>query len=105
MFGPIYAWPFIFGAGYITAGLTAVTIKGVIQGRYASAFLSLYVLFGFYVMYIGGMLNFIATPVYWVKVAALVTALLLETSLARAGLPLVPWALFRIPSFRKLRAA
>jgi Family of unknown function (DUF6418) len=105
LFGPIYAWPFIFGAGYITAGLTAVIIKGVIQGRYASAFLSLYVLFGFYVMYIGGMLNFIATPVYWVKVTALATALLLETSLARAGLPLVPWALFRIPNFGRVKTA
>jgi hypothetical protein len=105
LFGPIYAWPFIFGAGYIAAGLTAVTIKGIIQGRYASAFLSLYVLFGFYVMYIGGMLNFIVTPVYWVKVAALAMALLLESCLARAGLPLLPWVLFRVPAFGKAKAA
>jgi hypothetical protein len=102
LFGPIYAWPFIFGAGYIAAGLTAVIVKGVIQGRYASSFLSLYVLFGFYVMYIGGMLNFIATPVYWIKVAALAIALLLEARLARAGLPLVPWALLRIPGKVKI---
>ena len=67
--------------------------------RMAAAFLSLYVLFGFYVMYIGGMLNFIATPVYWIKIAALAAALLLEASLAKAGLPLVPWALFRVPTF------
>lgn len=105
LFGPIYAWPFIFGAGYIAAGLTAVVVKGVIQGRYASTFLSLYVLFGFYVMYIGGMLNFIATPVYWVKVAALAIALLMEARLARSGLPLVPWALFRVPGFGRVRAA
>ncbi|WP_291848453.1 DUF6418 domain-containing protein [Bradyrhizobium sp.] len=97
LFGPILAWPFIFGAGYLAAGLTAVVVKGVIQGRYASAFLSLYVLFGFYVMYIGGMLNFIMTPVYWIKIAALAAALLMEARLARAGLPLAPWALFRIP--------
>jgi hypothetical protein len=105
LFGPLYAWPFIFGAGYIAAGLTAVVVKGVIQGRYASAFLSLYVLFGFYVMYIGGMLNFIMTPVYWIKIAALAIALLMEARLARAGLPLVPWALFRVPAFGKVRAA
>jgi Family of unknown function (DUF6418) len=105
LFGPVYAWPFIFGAGYIAAGLTAVMIKGVIQGRYLSAFLSLYVLFGFYVMYIGGMLNFIATPVYWIKVAALAAALLMEARLARAGLPLVPWALFRVPALGRVRAA
>jgi Family of unknown function (DUF6418) len=105
LFGPLYAWPFIFGAGYIAAGLTAVIVKGVIQGRYASTFLSLYVLFGFYVMYIGGMLNFVMTPVYWIKIAALAMALLLEARLARAGLPLVPWALFRVPAFGKVRAA
>jgi len=105
LFGPVYAWPFIFGAGYIAAGLTAVVVKGVIQGRYASAFLSLYVLFGFYVMYIGGMLNFVATPIYWIKIAALATALLLEAKLGRAGLPLVPWALFRAPTFGKVRTA
>jgi len=80
-------------------------VKGVIQGRYASTFLSLYVLFGFYVMYIGGMLNFIITPVYWLKIAALAIALLMEASLARVGLPLIPWALFRFPAFGKARAA
>lgn len=97
LFGPFYAWPFIFGAGYIAAGLTALIVKGVIQGRYASTFLAFYVLYGFYVMYIGGMLNFVATPTYWLKVGALLIALALEGSLARIGMPLVPWSLFRIP--------
>jgi hypothetical protein len=105
LLGPLYAWPFIFGAGYIAAGLTALVVKGVIQGRYASAFLSLYVLFGFHVMYIGGMLNFITTPVYWIKIAALGAALLMEARLAKAGLPLLPWALFRLPTFGKVRTA
>ena len=80
-------------------------VKGVIQGRYASTFLSLYVLFGFYVMYIGGMLNFVATPLYLIQVAARAAALLMEARLARAGLPLVPWALFRVPFFGKVRTA
>ena len=97
LFGPFYAWPFIFGAGYIAAGLTALIVKGVIQGRYASAFLAFYVLYGFYVMYIGGMLNFVTTPTYWLKIGALVAALALESSLARIGMPLLPWSLFRIP--------
>jgi hypothetical protein len=97
LFGPLYAWPFFFGTGYIAASLTALIIKGVIQGRHASAFLSLYVLFGFYVMYIGGMLNFAMAATYWIKIAALAAALLMERRLARVGLPLVPWALFRIP--------
>jgi Family of unknown function (DUF6418) len=96
LFGPIYAWPFIFGAGCLAAGLTALIVKGVIQGRYASTFLALYVLYGFYVMYIGGMLNFVAIEIYWLKIAALAAALSMEWSLARFGLPLVPWALFQI---------
>jgi hypothetical protein len=97
LFGPIFAWPFIFGGGYIAASLTALILKGTIQGRYASAFLSLYVLFGVYVMYIGGMLNFVIVETYWIKIAALALALMLEASLARNGLPLVPWAMFRAP--------
>ena len=97
LFGPLYAWPFIFGAGYIAAALTALTIKGTLTGRYASAFLSLYVLFGFDVMYIGGMLNFVAVESYWIKIAALAVALMLESSLGRVGLPLIPWAIIRIP--------
>jgi hypothetical protein len=97
LFGPIFAWPFIFGSGYIAASLTALIIKGTIQGRYASAFLSLYVLFGVQVMYIGGMLNFVIVETYWMKIAALAVALMLESSLARSGLPLIPWAMFRVP--------
>jgi hypothetical protein len=105
LFGPIYAWPFIFGAGCIAAGLTALIVKGVIQGRFASTFLSLYVLYGFYVMYIGGMLNFVTTPTYWLKISALVAALALEEwGLKRKGVSLVPWSLFRItmPDLQKL---
>ncbi len=97
LFGPVYAWPFIFGAGYIAAALTALIVKGVIQGRYASPLLSLYVLFGFYVMYIGGMLNFLIVESYWIKIAALAAVLMMEWRLGRAGLPLVPWAMFRNP--------
>jgi hypothetical protein len=105
LFGPIYAWPFILGSGYITAALTALIVKGVVQGRYASAFLSLYVVFGFYVMYIGGMLNFIAVESYWIKVLMLAAALLLESALARAGLALLPWELVRIPYSARGRQA
>lgn len=103
LFGPLYAWPFIFGAGYLAAALTALTIKGTIKGRYASAFLSLYVLFGLDVMYIGGMLNFVAVKAYWVKIAALAFALMLESSLGRVDLPLMPWAIIRIPFLDLLR--
>lgn len=98
LFGPIYAWPFLLGCGFIAALLTALIVKGTVQGRYASAFLGFYVLYGLYVMYIGGMLNFVAVPSYWLKIAGLAAALLLERRLAGAGLPLVPWAIAPIRS-------
>lgn len=97
LFGPIFAWPFIFGGGYVAASLTALILKGTIQGRYASTFLSLYILFGVYVMYIGGMLNFVTVETYWIKIAALAVVLMLESGLASRGLPLIPWAMFRVP--------
>lgn len=105
LFGPIFAWPFIFGTGYIAAALTALMLKSVLQGRYASAFLSLYVLYGFDVMYIGGMLNFVTVTSYWIKVAALAGALAMEWWLARAGATLVPWTLFRMSDVVKRRIA
>lgn len=65
-------------------------------GNYTSAFLALWVLYGFYVMYIGGMLNFILPWTYWIKVAAFVIALFAERRLADRGLSLLPWNLFAI---------
>jgi hypothetical protein len=97
LFGPYLAWPFLLGVGCITAALSAYIVRGVLVGNYASAFLSLYVLFGFYVMYIGGMLNFVMPWTYWTKVALLVVVLLGEHRLADRGLSLVPWNLFNIP--------
>ncbi|MGY4619551.1 hypothetical protein ACVWZ4_004778 [Bradyrhizobium sp. USDA 4472] len=96
LFGPIYAWPFLFGCGFTAALLTALIVKGAMLGRYSSAFLALYVLYGFHVMYIGGMLNFAIVESYWLKIAALAIALILESGLARAGLPVVPWAIAMI---------
>lgn len=100
LFGPVLAWPFLAATAFLTAGLTALIVKGTIQGRYASTFFAMYVLYGFYVMYIGGMLNFATVSTYWMKITALLLALLLEAHLARSGLPLLPWALFPM---RKIR--
>jgi hypothetical protein len=97
LFGPYLAWPFLLGVGTIAAALTAYVIRGTLRGNYVSAFLSLYVLYGFYVMYIGGMLNFATAGIYWIKVTALVVVLMIEAILARVGLALVPWVIFRAP--------
>jgi hypothetical protein len=64
--------------------------------------------YGIYIMYIGGMLNFATRETYWVKIAALAVALLIEARLARTGVALVPWIVFRVPQhgcFKRLRVA
>lgn len=96
LFGPYLAWPFLLGVACIAAALSACIIRGTLLGNYASAFLCLYVLFGFYVMYIGGMLNFVMPWTYWVKVVMLVVVLLAERALADRGLSLLPWNLLVI---------
>jgi hypothetical protein len=101
LFGPYLAWLFLLGAGCIVAALTAYVIRGVLLGNYASAFLALYVLFGFYVMYIGGTLNFLLPWTYWVKVAAFVIVLIAERSLASKGLSLLPWNLLVVRQTKK----
>ncbi|RQH05126.1 DUF6418 domain-containing protein [Bradyrhizobium sp. RP6] len=78
LFGPYFGWIFLLGAGWLTALLSAVMIRSIIVERYLTAALSFYVLYGIYVMYIGGMLNFVATPTYWVKIAALFAAIIVE---------------------------
>lgn len=97
LFGPYLAWPFLLGMGFIAAALSAYVVRGTLRGAYASTFLFLYVLYGFYIMYIGGMLNFVTTGTYWIKIAVLAIAVSIEASLARVGLPLVPWVIFRFP--------
>ncbi|MDA9404072.1 hypothetical protein XH79_35755 [Bradyrhizobium sp. CCBAU 45389] len=93
LFGPYFGWLFLLGAGWLTALLSAVMIRSIIAERYLTAALSFYVLYGIYVMYIGGMLNFVATPTYWVKIAALFAAIIVEERAQRLGRPILPWVL------------
>lgn len=102
LFGPYLGWLFLLGAGWLTALLSAIMIRSIVVGRYLTAALSFYVLYGFYVMYIGGMLNFVATPTYWVKIAALFAAIILEERAQRLGRSILPWALAdRMPGSRR----
>ncbi|MEZ2147554.1 DUF6418 domain-containing protein [Bradyrhizobium sp. DN5] len=93
LFGPYFGWIFLLGAGWLTALISAVMIRSIVAERYLTAALSFYVLYGFYVMYIGGMLNFVAAPTYWVKIAALFAAIVMEERAQRLGRPILPWVL------------
>jgi hypothetical protein len=100
LFGPYLAWPFLLGAGCIAAALTGYIVRGSLLGHYASAFIGVYVLYGFYVMYIGGMLNFVMPWTYWAKVTAFIVILFVERRLTDRGFSLVPWNLLSLPRSR-----
>jgi hypothetical protein len=93
LWGPYLGWIFLLGAGWLCALISAVMIRSIVSGRYLTAILAFYVLYGFYVMYIGGMLNFVATPTYWVKIGLLFAAIIVEARSARRGKPILPWVL------------
>jgi hypothetical protein len=97
LLGPYFSWIFLLGAGWITAVISAVMVRSIVTARYLTALLSFYVLYGIYVMYIGGMLNFVVTPTYWVKIAALLVAIIVEERR-----PVLPWVLdIRTRLFRR----
>jgi Family of unknown function (DUF6418) len=93
LFGPLYGWPLFLIAGWICAALSAIMIRSVLCGHYLTAGLSFYVLFGFYVMYIGGQVNFAAVVTYWAKLGLFALALVLEGPLQSKGIELLPWRL------------
>jgi hypothetical protein len=83
LFGPWLALPIALAFGGITALLMRTLVASVYLGRFLTAFFALYVLFGFNLLYIGGMLNFLATWTFGVKILALFAAYLLEGRLQR----------------------
>lgn len=93
LLGPYLGWWFLLGAAWLAALISAVLVCSIIAERYLTAALSFYVLYGFYVMYIGGMLNFVATPTYWIKIAALLAAIVVEEHWQKLGRPILPWVL------------
>lgn len=97
LFGPFGGWLFVAGSGVMTALLCGLIVKAVIKGSYVTAFLGFYVLFGVFVMYIGGMVTFALATSYWIKLAALAAAVVLERALLVRGRRLLPWS-FEVPA-------
>lgn len=81
--------------------LTGITLVALLRGWLITAFCAAYVLYGFNVMYIGGALHFAVVWTYWVKIAALFIALMLE----RQGIIRIPWLLVPINWPRRSREA
>lgn len=64
--------------GIVTVLLLRLAIVSSALGRIGTAVLAIYVFYGFTLLYIGGMLNFLITWTYWVKCAALLVVYLIE---------------------------
>lgn len=76
--GGWFALPVMLVAGLISVGLLRLSVVSMARGHLMTALASIYVYFGFTLLYIGGMLNFLIAPTFWIKVAFLVLAKLFE---------------------------
>lgn len=64
--------------GIATVLLLRLAVVSTALGRIGTAALAIYVFYGFTLLYIGGMLNFLITWTYWVKCATLLVVYLIE---------------------------
>lgn len=107
LFDPYLGWLFLLGMGWLCAAISGLMVRSIVQGEYLVAACAFQVVFGFYVMYIGGMLNFATVATYWIKVGLLFAAMIAGYRMKRAGLESLPWAVVdhdRILWFRRKRS-
>ncbi len=101
LLGTWFALPAALVFGIVTAWLLRIVVRATSLGRLGSATCGVYVFYGFTLLYIGGMLNFLLVWTYWVKCAALLIFMLLErrqavlvqrptAKAARARSPIMP---------------
>jgi hypothetical protein len=67
---------FIFG--FVTSWFLRLTLLSIARGHILTALMSVYIFFGFSLLYIGGMLNFLLVWSFWIKVAAFIVVRYLE---------------------------
>jgi hypothetical protein len=94
MLGPWFGWIPVVVVAAITGLLLRELLKAIFEGRFVSAFGVLYVLYAFLLTYIGGMLNNLVNPVFWLKVLFMIAVLLLERRRDGSSKPLIPWVLW-----------
>ena len=71
LLGPWLALPVALGFRVVTAILLRMCVLAVCECRLLTAFMAMYVFFGFSLLFIGGMLNFLLVWTFWVKIAVL----------------------------------
>jgi hypothetical protein len=78
LFGMQFGWVATAIAAFVTAWLTRLWLIAFIEGRYLTTLAALYLYFLLTLLMLGGMLNFVLPWTFWVKVAVLVVACVLE---------------------------
>ncbi len=79
--GPLLALPAALAFSIPTALLLRMSVLALCERRLLTVLMSIYVFYGFSLLFIGGMLNFLVVWTYWVKVAVLFVVYLLERGL------------------------
>jgi hypothetical protein len=78
LLGPWLALPAALAFSVPTAILLRVCVLAVCEQRLLTAFMAVYVYFGFSLLFIGGMLNFLVPWTFWAKVTALCVVYVVE---------------------------
>ena len=78
LLGPYWAWPAMFVFAGVTLNFLRIAFIAVLNQRLGTAIFSIFLFYGFSVLYIGGMLNFLQAPTLYVKIALLIGFMLYE---------------------------
>jgi hypothetical protein len=87
LIGPWLAMPVALTFGLVTAWMLRLVVVSTAHGRVGTAFLAVYVFYGFSLLYIGGMLNFLLVWTFWAKCGLLAIVAPLERTALRRRSP------------------
>lgn len=85
--------------GLCTAGLLQLSVRSLCRGMPLTSLMAIYLFYGFSITYIGGMLNFLLTLTYWIKVILLIIVWIAESRM-RAPSQRLPQFFLPTPSSR-----
>jgi len=83
LFGVFAALPIAFLFGLITALVLRAIVLAVCRGYFGTVFMGIYVYYGFTLLYIGGMLNFLLVMTFWLKIALFAVVYWVELTLCK----------------------
>lgn len=78
LLGPIWAWPAFAAFALVAFNFLRISMTAVINQRIGTATFAIFLFFGFSVLYIGGMLNFLMVITLYIKMALLVFFMIFE---------------------------